>query len=84
VADDLKKPFPENTIVQFSYLPTLRAQLAITRYDAIIAVSTLEVAGPYELGLAGGMYPAYVRGQAYLALRQGLEPRSGPGISEDP
>src|ERR1035437_1470132 len=33
LADDLAKRFPEDTIVQFSYLPTLHAQIALTRKD---------------------------------------------------
>jgi len=73
VVDDFTKRFPENTIVQFNYLPTLRAQLALGRHDATSAVSALEVAAPYELGQSGHMYPSYVRGRAYLALRQGQE-----------
>ena len=31
LADDLGKRFPEDTIVQFNYLPTLRAKLAVSR-----------------------------------------------------
>ena len=31
--DDLAKRFPEDTEVQFNYLPTLRAQLALARND---------------------------------------------------
>jgi eukaryotic-like serine/threonine-protein kinase len=31
LTDDLGKRFPEDTIVQFNYLPTLRAKLAVNR-----------------------------------------------------
>ena len=77
MADDLAKQFPWDTIVQFNYLPTIRAQLALTRNDGAKALELLEAAAPYELGLAGGttfstnMYPVYVRGEAYLAAHQG-------------
>ena len=34
LTDDLDKRFPEDTIVQFNYLPTLRAKLALSRGNA--------------------------------------------------
>jgi serine/threonine protein kinase/tetratricopeptide (TPR) repeat protein len=77
VAEDLAKRFPEDTIVQFNYLPTIRAQIALERNDDAKAVETLKAAAPYELGLAGGttfstsLYPVYVRGEVYLAANQG-------------
>jgi eukaryotic-like serine/threonine-protein kinase len=77
IVEDLAKHFPEDTIVQFNYLPTIRAQLALKRNDNAKAVEELEAAAPYELGLAGGttfstnLYPVYVRGEMYLAAHQG-------------
>ncbi len=77
IVEDLAKRFPEDTIVQFNYLPTIRAQLALKRNDDAKAVEELEAAAPYELGLAGGttfstnLYPVYVRGEVYLAAHQG-------------
>lgn len=72
VADDLAKRFPENTLVRFNYVPTLHAQVALDRNEASKAIELLEVVEPYELG-NGALFPAYVRGQAYLALRQGTQ-----------
>ena len=48
-------------------------------HDPVKALTHLQVARPYELGwppsasvgLFGALYPAYVRGQAYLAAGQG-------------
>ena len=77
IADELAKHFPENTIVQFNYLPTIHAQLALGRNDPEKAVEALNAAAPYELGAAGGttfsnnLYPVYVRGKAYLAENKG-------------
>ncbi len=77
LVDDLAQRFPEDTIVKFNYLPTLRAQLALNRNDGAKAVETLQVTLPYELGVAGNtsfstnLYPVYVRGEAYLAAGQG-------------
>jgi tetratricopeptide (TPR) repeat protein len=70
MAQDLAKRFPEDTLLQFIWLPTIRAELALSR-DSTKAIETLRAAVPYEL--ATGLYPAYVRGHAYLAARQGSE-----------
>src|SRR6202011_2998113 len=71
---DLAKKFPEDTIVQFNYLPTLRARLAVNRGKASEAIEILRAATPYELGMTTfstygwtAMYPVFVRGEAYLA-----------------
>ena len=73
LGDELGKLFPEDTSVQYNYLPTLHAQLAISRNDPAKAIETLQATAPYELSGAGGLYPVYVRGQAYLAAHQGSE-----------
>jgi eukaryotic-like serine/threonine-protein kinase len=79
LANDLAKRSPKDTIVQFNYLPTIYAQLALSRDDAVKAVEALHSSGPYELGIPGNgaftpaMYPVYVRGEAYLAAHQGNE-----------
>jgi hypothetical protein len=66
--------------VQFNYLPTLRAQLAINRRNASQAIQALTAALPDELGRSTfsaygwmALYPVFVRGEAYLAARQGNE-----------
>jgi DNA-binding winged helix-turn-helix (wHTH) protein/tetratricopeptide (TPR) repeat protein len=51
IAEDLDKRFPEDTLMQFNYLPTLRAKLAISRSSPQQALDILEAAAPYELGL---------------------------------
>ena len=73
LADDLEKRFPEHTIVQSYYLPTLRAQLALSRSDPSRAIEVLQAAAPYELSSSGALYPVYVRGKAYLAAHQGAD-----------
>jgi tetratricopeptide (TPR) repeat protein len=75
-AGDLAKRFPEDTVVQFNYLPTLRAQIALDRNDTSKAIEALQSASPYELGNVGNdvaLYPVYVRGMAYLAAHQGAK-----------
>jgi eukaryotic-like serine/threonine-protein kinase len=79
LTDDLGKRFPEDTIVQFNYLPTLRAKLAVSRGNTSEAIESLRMATPYELGKVGGsndwaaLYPIYVRGETYLAAHQGTK-----------
>ncbi len=73
VADDLGNRFPEHTIIQFNYLPTIRAQLALNRDGAAKAIEILQPTGPYELSESGRLYPVYVRGEVYLAAHQGSE-----------
>ena len=81
VAHDLQTRFPEDTLVTFSYLPVLRALLALNHREPSKAIELLEVAAPYELGqigdssvgFSGSLYPIYVRGVAYLAARKGGE-----------
>ena len=72
LADDLSRRFPEDTTVRFTYMPTLRALLALNHNEPSNAIELLQTAIPYEMG-AGTLYPAYVRGEAYLAARQGRE-----------
>ncbi len=79
LAYDLNKRFPEDTVVQFNYLPVLRAQFALNRKDPLKAIEALRATAPYELGSPGtinfspALYPVYVRGEAYLAAHQGAE-----------
>jgi len=81
VIDDLGKRLPEDTLVQFNYLPALNAKLALSRGNPSEAIEILRAATPYELGQTTGssiygwtaLYPVFVRGQAYLAAHQGTE-----------
>src|SRR6266851_8617503 len=49
LANDLEKRFPEDTSVRFSYMPALRARLALTHGDASKALERLQVAVRHEL-----------------------------------
>ena len=78
LANDLEKRFPEDSVVKYIYLPTLRGLLYLKAGEPAKAIEQLQVALPSELGQPGigqfgALYPAYVRGQAYLALHQGSE-----------
>ena len=76
LADDLGKRFPENTIVQSNYLPTIHAAALLRSGNASKAIETLATAASHELGtnfvtLNFALYPVYMRGVAYLAAKQG-------------
>jgi len=70
------KRYPENAIVHLNFLPTIRAALETGNGNAAKALDDLAPAVPYELGYADlsigfGLYPVYLRGEAYLAMKQG-------------
>jgi serine/threonine protein kinase/tetratricopeptide (TPR) repeat protein len=69
LAADLAKRFPEDTIVQFEYLPMIHAAAALQSGSANKALEALVPAAPYELGV-GNLYAVYLRGEAYLAAHQ--------------
>jgi len=76
LAGDLAKRFPQDTIVQFDYLPMIRAAVALQSGKAAEALAALAASVPYEMGQTNSaftfaLYPAYLRGEAYLAVRQG-------------
>jgi tetratricopeptide (TPR) repeat protein len=77
MVNDLEKRFPEDTVVRFSYVPVLKAGIALNQGDSNKAIQILQTAVPYELGasrgLFGALYPVYMRGEAYLARHQGIE-----------
>lgn len=66
--------FPQDTLVQSVVLPTVHAQIELSRKNPERSIELLRAAAPYELtdaSLGGCIYPAYVRGEAYLAANQG-------------
>ena len=81
LTNDLERRFGEDTSVRFSYIPALRAVLALNNGDPSKAIELLQIAAPSELGTPrssmhgffGALYPIYVRGEAYLAAHQGAE-----------
>jgi serine/threonine protein kinase/tetratricopeptide (TPR) repeat protein len=78
-ADKLQRQFPLDSVISGYWLPTIRASVEINRSDPSKAIEFLKAAAPYELGLVSNLefgallYPAYVRGQAYLLLHEGTE-----------
>jgi eukaryotic-like serine/threonine-protein kinase len=80
LAQDLGKRYPLDTQMQAIWLPAIQAQLALGRKNPALALNLLQAsASPLELGIidfgnnTSCLYPAYVRGEAYLAAGQGRE-----------
>jgi serine/threonine protein kinase/tetratricopeptide (TPR) repeat protein len=87
IADELNRQSPLDTLLNNYWLPTIRAAAAEagtaskdtrgSQSNPAKAVAMLQAVIPYELGTPPTptnnvlLYPAYLRGQAYLALRQG-------------
>jgi DNA-binding winged helix-turn-helix (wHTH) protein/tetratricopeptide (TPR) repeat protein len=76
LADELNGRFPSNTFLQKYWLPTIRGAIELARNNPSRALDALKGVS-YELGnngvLVGNLYPAYIRGQAYLRTHQGRE-----------
>ena len=73
LGDDLGKRFPQGTVVQSVWLPTVRAQIETGRENPARSIELLQASAPYELGSLSGLYPVYVRAEAYLSAHQGNE-----------
>jgi tetratricopeptide (TPR) repeat protein/predicted Ser/Thr protein kinase len=70
LAGETSKLFPNGTLWNTVHLPAIRAALALNRNQAAKTVELLASASPYERA-----YPevVYLRGLAYLGLREGAE-----------
>ena len=75
LADEVGKNYPSNTLVQLYWLPTINASAQLQRSNSSRAILDLEPAVAYELGQAdmfiNYVYPAYVRGQAFVMAHDG-------------
>jgi len=74
MADALDQDAPLNTLVQHYSLPTIRAAMKLNANDPAGAIAALQPSLKYELSFNlsfNGLYPAYIRGLAYLQLGEG-------------
>src|SRR2546427_2641107 len=77
MAQDLGKRYPLDTQMQSLWLPAIQAQLALNKKHPSAALNAVHTGSPIELGQIGFvvntscLYHVYVRGEAYLATRQG-------------
>ena len=78
LAADIGKRFPEDTVVEFEYLPLIHAAIKLRSSDPAKALDALAPAAPYELGQQTtlfnfALYTVYLRGEAYLDAKQGAD-----------
>jgi DNA-binding winged helix-turn-helix (wHTH) protein/tetratricopeptide (TPR) repeat protein len=74
LADQLSAERPEDTQVQCYFVPTIRAAIKLQQHDPAAAIDLLRASIPYDLAFTGSfesIYPAYIRGLAYLGLGDG-------------
>ena len=76
MVEQLEKSDPLNTVLKLYWLPTLKAANELSGGNSAQALVFLEAAAPYELGepppvQIGTLYPAYLRGQAYVLAHNG-------------
>ena len=78
-SENISLEFPQDTMIQGYWLPTIRAILELNRGNAQRAIELLQATSTYELGqpypfqYLATMHPIYVRGQAYLRGGQGQQ-----------
>jgi len=79
ITTELERRYPEDTSVQFSYLPVLWALDAIDQDDPAKALEVTQASTPYDFAVPGtayftgaaffgALYPVYVRGLAYSRM----------------
>jgi eukaryotic-like serine/threonine-protein kinase len=77
IAGELGRENPSDTLVQNYRLPTIEAAVMLNENNPTGAVAVLEKALPYDLACPqqafDSLYPAYMRGLAYLRMKQGKE-----------
>jgi eukaryotic-like serine/threonine-protein kinase len=83
LTDAMAGRFAKDTIVQCDYLPTLRARIELMSLRPQQALDALAGAEPCDLSLPSysyynwpNLYSVYVRGEAYLAARRGVQAAS--------
>ena len=77
IAKSLDREFPLNTLLQNFELPAIRAAIELQKGQAVRAIEVLRPALPHDFAMPKDefemLYPAYLRGLAYLQLGRGRE-----------
>jgi hypothetical protein len=71
LSHELTKQFPNATLTIRVSLPVTAAALAIERGEPARALQHLEPVKPYDRTPSSEFWPVYLRGQAYLHLKDG-------------
>ena len=73
IADELSRQFPTDTLVNIVWVPSMRGAVEVSRGNPAKAIELLQPAVAFEFGWPARVMPSYVRGLAYLRMRQGKE-----------
>jgi eukaryotic-like serine/threonine-protein kinase len=73
LAHEVSAERPEDTLVQHYFVPAIRAAIKLQQHDPAAAIDLLRETVKYDLAFTGFdyLYPAYIRGLAYLELGDG-------------
>jgi len=74
LADQISAERPQDTLVQHYFIPTIRAAIKLQQRDPAAAIDLLRGAAKHDLAFTVSfnyLYPAYIRGLAYLELGDG-------------
>ena len=71
LSNELAKQFPDATLTIRVSLPVTAAALAIERGEPARGLERLEPVKPYDRAPSAEFWPVYLRGQAYLQLKNG-------------
>jgi tetratricopeptide (TPR) repeat protein len=69
--DEMIKLYPEDTLINSIWAPSIRAAIELQRGEAAQAIELLQPASRYEA--AAEFWPQYLRGVSYLKLKRGAE-----------
>jgi eukaryotic-like serine/threonine-protein kinase len=71
IASELGKNYPLNTIVQKLAIPQIRARVELQRGNSAKAIEQLRPTEAYQFGYVAAGMSVYLRGLAYLQVKQG-------------
>jgi tetratricopeptide (TPR) repeat protein len=66
LSDEMVRRFPQDSFFKASWLPMVQAAISLRRDNPTSAVDHLQKAKRIELGTNAALWPAYLRGVAYL------------------
>jgi DNA-binding winged helix-turn-helix (wHTH) protein/tetratricopeptide (TPR) repeat protein len=73
LVEEMGRRFPEDSSIETSWVPMTLAAVEIRRGNPARAIELLQPAGRGELGTDSALWPAYLRGLAYLEQGAGHE-----------
>jgi DNA-binding winged helix-turn-helix (wHTH) protein/tetratricopeptide (TPR) repeat protein len=73
LVDELSRRFPRGSFAKAYWIPMTQAAMEMNRNSPAAAIEALEASSRGETGSTPSLWPAYLRGLAYLSVRKGAE-----------